>query len=608
MINQAQLIGQLQRAQMLHQAGRAAEAWTAIAPLRSHINHHGQALRLYALVAQGAGQVDAAADALRRILIIEREPVEIVGALADLLGTAGRHGEALVLWTRLAALRPGDANAHLNRAIGAERAGKPEIAIAAADAGLAQSPGHARLLAVKAMALKSAGRLDEALAAFEAAISAEPDRALTRHNHAVALRAAGRFEEACAAFATSERLGLTGAQFHANWAAAMLESGDVAGAVGHYRQALDQQPGHEEALKGLTRIEIEFRGGDAAFDHYRAWVERAPGSPEPWVHWANALTAHNRFADAADIAERGLAAHPGQQNLTIIHGFGRGMTGDASAWLDRLEALWRARPEDRALAATIPQLALRAGRPERAAELLEAQARADPLDQVTWSQLAIAWRLLDDPREAWLCDYDRLVIVTDVPGGAAGTASAYAAQVAAALDPLHHARAAPGDQSLRGGTQTSGALFDRPEPAIQAFRAAIIAAAERAIAGLPDDPTHPFLRRKAPRIKVAGSWSVRLSAEGHHIPHIHHQGWMSSAYYARLPATLAAPGAAVEGDRQGWIQFGAPPPSLGLDLAPRRLVEPRPGRLVLFPSYMWHGTVPFDSGDRLTAAFDFLPH
>ena len=38
-----------------------------------------------------------------------------------------------------------------------------------------------------------------------------------------------------------------------------------------------------------------------------------------------------------------------------------------------------------------------------------------------------------------------------------------------------------------------------------------------------------------------------------------------------------------------------------------RYVEPRPGRLVLFPSWMWHGTVPFGAGERLTVAFDVAP-
>jgi hypothetical protein len=47
---------------------------------------------------------------------------------------------------------------------------------------------------------------------------------------------------------------------------------------------------------------------------------------------------------------------------------------------------------------------------------------------------------------------------------------------------------------------------------------------------------------------------------------------------------------------------------LGLDLPPRRLVQPEVGTLVLFPSYMWHGTVPFESAEpRITVAFDLLP-
>ncbi|MFZ4748450.1 MAG: putative 2OG-Fe(II) oxygenase, partial [Sphingomonas sp.] len=44
---------------------------------------------------------------------------------------------------------------------------------------------------------------------------------------------------------------------------------------------------------------------------------------------------------------------------------------------------------------------------------------------------------------------------------------------------------------------------------------------------------------------------------------------------------------------------------LGLDLPPRRVVAPLPGKLVLFPSYFWHGTLPFTSAaPRLTVAFD----
>ncbi|HEX2727199.1 MAG TPA: hypothetical protein VHN20_15375, partial [Beijerinckiaceae bacterium] len=130
----------LLRAQSLAQAGRLAEAWVAIAPAKAAIWNNGQALRLYALIAQNAGQDGAAIDALERIVAIENAPLPIIGALADTLGKAGRHGEAYRQWSRLVALDPNAADAHLNRALAANEAGKPDLAIAAAEDGLRRFP------------------------------------------------------------------------------------------------------------------------------------------------------------------------------------------------------------------------------------------------------------------------------------------------------------------------------------------------------------------------------------------------------------------------------------------------------------------------------------
>jgi hypothetical protein len=55
----------------------------------------------------------------------------------------------------------------------------------------------------------------------------------------------------------------------------------------------------------------------------------------------------------------------------------------------------------------------------------------------------------------------------------------------------------------------------------------------------------------------------------------------------------------------GWIKFGEPSLELPLKNPIRRAVQPMPGRLVLFPSYMWHGTIPRQaSSPRTTIAFD----
>ena len=99
--------------------------------------------------------------------------------------------------------------------------------------------------------------------------------------------------------------------------------------------------------------------------------------------------------------------------------------------------------------------------------------------------------------------------------------------------------------------------------------------------------------------KIASAWSVRLNSGGFHINHIHPEGWLSSAFYVRTPSAL-------EG-MEGALKFGEPGPPTSPVLREDHLVRPEPGLLVLFPAYMWHGTVPFSSGDaRLSCAFDIV--
>ena len=60
-------------------------------------------------------------------------------------------------------------------------------------------------------------------------------------------------------------------------------------------------------------------------------------------------------------------------------------------------------------------------------------------------------------------------------------------------------------------------------------------------------------------------------------------------------------------NQEGWIKFGEPNMK-SLDLPAEKFLQPRSGRLVLFPSYMWHGTVPFSGNQsRLTLPFDVVP-
>jgi len=123
----------------------------------------------------------------------------------------------------------------------------------------------------------------------------------------------------------------------------------------------------------------------------------------------------------------------------------------------------------------------------------------------------------------------------------------------------------------------------------------------RAYIATMQKPNHPWSGRKTDKFRLSGCWSVKLKPSGYHVNHLHPEGWISSAYYVSLPEVTKS------GDSQeGWIKFGEPrwpTPHCTVE----KVVQPKEGRLVLFPSYMWHGTIPFSQGERLTAPFDVVP-
>jgi len=198
-----------------------------------------------------------------------------------------------------------------------------------------------------------------------------------------------------------------------------------------------------------------------------------------------------------------------------------------------------------------------------------------------------------DPRGEWLEGDPRFVGVYDIADRLPPLG-----ELADALRRLHIMRGEHLDQSVRGGTQTDGNLFHRTDPIIARVREAICETIAEHVAHLPvADENHPLLSPRRDSIRFSGAWSVRLSGGGHHANHVHPYGWISSALYIVLPPDMGEAEA-------GFLTLGEPQAQLKLDLPPSRVVEPKPGRLVLFPSWMWHGTRPFGAGERLTIAFD----
>lgn len=89
------------------------------------------------------------------------------------------------------------------------------------------------------------------------------------------------------------------------------------------------------------------------------------------------------------------------------------------------------------------------------------------------------------------------------------------------------------------------------------------------------------------------------------MPHIHASGWLSGVYYVAVDKAVSTG----DGGHEGWIEFGRPQTLYRPTQDPRpRLVRPEEGMMVLFPSYVFHRTIPFTAdAQRICIAFDICP-
>ncbi len=417
---------------------------------------------------------------------------------------------------------------------------------------------------------------------------------IARHNHAIELRLADRAADALSEIEALLRAGFDAPETALLQAHLLGDLGRYEEAVPAYRTLLARAPELIDGHETLSALLPQIGRREEALQSYRDALSQRP---DIGVLWVSALGAAKNMRDASQLLEwcDEVERRFGPDSMvTTLRAQGLSWQGEDTRASALLQQGIAQDPRYQPMHTTLAHVALRQGEVELAKRAALQAAQLAPEDQTAWALLSVALRFLDDPREFWLADYEHLVRVVDLRG----IDLAATAQV---LTALHTTGQHPAEQSLRGGTQTRGNLFDKRQPEIVGLREAIATEIAEALPLSRHDPKHPFLRRITGKAQFAGSWSVRLGSQGFHVSHIHHSGWISSACYISLPPEMN------EGDA-GALAFGVPDAELGLDLPPRRVVRPQEGQLVLFPSYFWHGTIPFESSQsRLTVAFDALP-
>jgi Tfp pilus assembly protein PilF len=546
-------------------------------------------LHLLALVESRSGNLAEAQTAFARALGISPDDATLHNNYANLLSTTGQVDLALHHYGTAVALDASYADARLNRALMLQKLQRHSAALEDLDAAAAMMPQNAKVHSAMGASLLALERFDDAAEAFERALAIDPRRRTALHGRARVALESG--DDRPSAYFTRALAVLPGdPTLHIGRAEALEVEGRVEEGIQLLVDAVQAQPLWVEGHQALARMLWEAGRGRAFTQYIEAALVKAPAHVRLWTLLVTSLANADLHSEAADAAKRGRASAGDAPELLLLEAVNASEAGDlnrASELFDRVPPTasgrdsWEARHR------------IRLGEYGIAESLLERVRSRAPWDVAAWALTGLVWRVEGDRRSDWLLSREF------VRCSALGLTATELEDVAGRLRSLHRTRAHPIGQSLRGGTQTRGQLLSRKEPEIQRLRQAIQAAVDDYWSALPEsDPGHPLLRHRDRNLAIRGSWSVRLMDGGFHVSHIHPRGALSSACYFAVPASVEP--------LEGWLEVGGAPANLNLELEPVRRIEPAPGRIALFPSYMFHGTRPFAVGERLTAAFDVI--
>jgi len=549
------------------QAGYAALQRGAFVDARRHLQHteHPKALHLLGLVEKADGNIDKALSLLQRAASKAPNDAEIANNLGSLARDVGQFDLAEAEFRRALDLRP-------------------ELLPAAL--------GLGQLL------------IDQEY--YEAALSVYQNIAVTasqdtfvRYGLGTALLGLGEVEKAEAIFDGLINKGDTRSQILFMRARCHLELGKNTTAVRDLKTSHATSP-DVHTLNALANTHWMMREESSFNDLLEAALTipalaveaaelfRQSGSPErtlaalnsasknfalPAESWSVAATAYidmNEPANAEMVAREGLKALPdnplAKRNLIVS--------------------------------------LLMQGKATDAMPLIETLRTQQPNNQQWIAYEMTALRILGSEHYQQLVNLDRFVrpYTLPVPEGFDNIESFNTAFLEA-LDKWHGNRTHPLNQSLRDGSQTPRDLTAIDDPVIKAFYKALDGPIRQYMADVGQGNDHPLTARNTGDYKIVGGWSVRLHGGGRHVNHVHPEGWISSSYYVAVPEETKT-----TSDKAGWIKFSEPPFQTSPPSTPEKWLQPEAGMLVLFPSFLWHGTQPIHDGSvRVTAPFDAVP-
>jgi uncharacterized protein (TIGR02466 family) len=486
-------------------------------------------------------------------------PQQIQG-LIQLLNS-GQLAQAEALAKKLIATNPNVFIVHHVLSLSLDGQQKYDEAVTSYQNALKLQANNADLWFNCAIALTQLNRVDDAVSAYQKAIKIQPNFFEAHGNLGTILQRQGKLDEAIKSYQAGLKINPQDARGYFNLGTVLRDKGELQVAVEAYQKAIQLLPNYTDAHNNLGETLRDQGNMQAAVKSYQAALSLNPSHPNANYNMAEFLYLAKNYDDAITYFER----------------------SQLDDWQARkLYCLYKAKKFD----------AFKANRDE----LAGSTKNISPFLATLSTHHSINF---DVPDPYNFCKngldfvYQNKILEAD------------GKLLKDLLNDINTADIAKRKQGrLTNGQQSAGNLFKRPE---QSFRT------------LAELIKQEFLHYKnkflnadcelilsfPTELEFTSSWYVKMQQGGHLSAHIHEIGWVSGAVYLAMPPENGLEGAFEYGTHGDEYPILPPKTTANFPVAQ---IMPKVGDIVLFPSSLFHRTIPFSSNEaRICIAFDLKP-
>ena len=438
--------------------------------------------------------------------------------------------------------------------------------------------------------LKTTGRLSESLSATQKAVTLSPKDVHSHLNLGIILKDLGRLNDAETSYRNAIALKPNYAEAHNNLGNTLEELNRLDEAETCYRQAIAFKPDFAEAYNNLGVTLKRLHKLNDVETNYRQAIALKPNYAEAYNNLGITLEELNRLDEAEKSYRKAIILKP---NYSEAHNNLGNILRVSNKYEEAIYCFDYLK-SDFGTALSLECLYLSKNYDEFYKRLKSLSALKDMnLRVAAVSSFAAHQRKKKDPypfcknplnfiKISNLADYDFY-------------SNTLLQKIIEETDRYHLTYEA---RTTKFGYQGPSDIFENPSKTILSLEMII----QEAIDDYYDMfklESNLFIKYWPRKHKLTG-WYNRLEKNGHHVSHIHQTGWLSGVIYLK---TINLPNS-----DEGAIEFGLH----GYDLPitdekyPRKLHRPKKGDIVLFPSSLFHKTIPFTTDtERCTIAFDF---